>query len=281
MLHKVVWQPNKTFGEIYDQYDQYLSSHYGRRSYIIFVGYENRLTSKACEQNRRVGSISCADILFDDKMIPSVSQPKFLSNRQNKTKFIACLSKLLVARGYSVMRCQGDADTAIVTTALTVFGYEGSHRDAVIVADDIDILVLLIHHCDSPNVFMHRSFGSRNTIHIQSLQESLGHLRSCILFLHAASGCDTTSSFFNKGKSAALKVLQKNKKLADQLSIFTLNNARPEEIAELGEIFTLQLYGASKGVSCINKCRYLKFNQITARKRKKFKSRRCLQRKIL
>lgn len=104
---------------------------------------------------------------------------------------------------------------------------------------------------------MHRSSGSPNMINIESLQKSLGHVRNCIPFLHAASGCDTTSTFFNKAKAAALKILEKNKQLA---------NADPESISNFGEFFTLCLYGAPKDLRSINQLRYIKFNQITASK---------------
>jgi hypothetical protein len=171
-----------------------------------------------------------------------------------------------VHNGYSITKCTGDADTAIVDTALTLSHLNGSSREAVVVADDIDILVLLLHQCESTNVFIQRSFGPHNLINIKSLQESLGHLKECILFLHAVSGCDTTSSFCNKGKATTFKLLEKNKKLSEQMKMFLQKDANPENLIALGVEFTLRLYGAAKDVQSVNKLSYLKFNQITARK---------------
>lgn len=39
-----------------------------------------------------------------------------------------------------------------------------------------------------------------------------------------------------------------------------------EELLRVGELFTLKLYAAHKDVNCINKLRFVKFNQINARR---------------
>jgi len=41
-----------------------------------------------------------------------------------------------------------------------------------------------------------------------------------ILFLHAFSGCDTTSALFNKGKTATLKLLEKRQDLQVAAQVF-------------------------------------------------------------
>jgi hypothetical protein len=51
------------------------------------------------------------------------------------------------------------------------------------------------------------------------------HVRDNILFLHAFSGCDTTSAFFRQGKMKFLKLLNKNKQLGQLVSIFKDENA--------------------------------------------------------
>lgn len=50
------------------------------------------------------------------------------------------------------------------------------------------------------------------------------------------------------------------------MKMFLQKDANPENLIALGEEFTLRLYGAAKDVQSVNKLRYLKFNQITARK---------------
>lgn len=68
-----------------------------------------------------------------------------------------------------------------------------------------------------------------------------------ILFLHAFSGCDTTSSLFNQGKLKFLSILQKHQDLHDSIQVFQDSNAEPDAIADAGERFLLALYGAKHG----------------------------------
>lgn len=71
---------------------------------------------------------------------------------------------------------------------------ESSDCSHIVVADDVDILTLLLHHCESKNVFMLRSFGTHTMINIWSLQQALGTaITNNVLFLHASTGCDNTS----------------------------------------------------------------------------------------
>lgn len=64
--------------------------------------YSARLSTKSQEQNRRAGSTPCVKILFEDNMVPNVTQSKFLTNPQKKTRLIGRLSALLLTRGCSV-----------------------------------------------------------------------------------------------------------------------------------------------------------------------------------
>ena len=67
----------------------------------------------------------------------------FLSNERNKSQFIALVSRHLEANSFIVNQCPGDADTAIVSTALE---YAAHGTEVNLVADDTDVLVLLMHH---------------------------------------------------------------------------------------------------------------------------------------
>jgi hypothetical protein len=62
-----------------------------------------------------------------------------------------------------------------------------------------------------------------------------------ILFLHAFSGCDTTSTLFNQGKMKFINVLRKNPGLNEIMQGFKNPNADPEIIAKAGER-VLELY---------------------------------------
>ena len=66
-----------------------------------------------------------------------------MSNENNKSQFISLLSKYLRLDGYVVYTADGDADTMIVTCALQ---YASQGNDVNVVADDTDVLVLLMYH---------------------------------------------------------------------------------------------------------------------------------------
>ena len=62
-------------------------------------------------------------------------------------------------------------------------------------------------------------------------------------FIHAFGGCDTTSSIFEKGKGAVLKLLEKSESLQQQVEVFGMPHASEEEIGKLGVQTFILLYG--------------------------------------
>ena len=64
-------------------------------------------------------------------------------NERNKSQFIALLSHYLEADNQIVHQSAGDADIMIVACALQ---YATQGIEATVVADDTDVLVLLMYH---------------------------------------------------------------------------------------------------------------------------------------
>jgi hypothetical protein len=83
-----------------------------------------------------------------------------------------------------------------------------------------------------------------------------------ILFLHAFSGCDTTSALVNQGKMKFINVLRKNPDLNEIIQVFKNPNVDPEIIAKAGER-VLELYSysnvKSKKSMSLNNYRYACF----------------------
>lgn len=75
------------------------------------------------------------------------------------------------------------------------------------------------------------------------LRSGLGELQSYLLFFNAATGCDTKSTPFKKGKSRSFKKLQDNPELMEKYSVFNKPDATHREIAEARELFLINLYG--------------------------------------
>ena len=76
-----------------------------------------------------------------------------------------------------------------------------------IVADDTDIVVLLLHHWhENLKDILFSSEKSKKTWSIKDCCESLPNdVRAVLPFIHAFSGCDSTSSIFGYGKSKVLR----------------------------------------------------------------------------
>lgn len=129
-----------------------------------------------------------------------ISQEKFLSNLSNKNRFISTLMQKLENVNIVSKQAQDDADVLIIKTAIE----EAYTRKTIIVGEDVDLLVILIARTPSQKqlFFLKPGKGKVDT-KIYSSTNSIDHYnfgREHILFLHAVTGCDTTSTFFNKGK---------------------------------------------------------------------------------
>lgn len=73
-------------------------------------------------------------------------QEKFLSNTFNKKQLIDMLATSLEENSNTVVRATADADALIVRTAIGLCK-KNDNKDVVIVAEDTDVLVLLVQLC--------------------------------------------------------------------------------------------------------------------------------------
>ena len=77
-------------------------------------------------------------------------------------------------------------------------------RSVTVVASDTDILAMLtVPTQPEQNIFLVKpgTLGKTDKVfHTQQVQEKISEKKNVILFLHAITGCDTTSSMYGKGK---------------------------------------------------------------------------------
>lgn len=163
--------------------------------------------------------------------------------------------------GISVQQAFEDADVTIVTTAIT----QSCIFDTVeIVGEDIDLLVILLGLApQSRNIFFRKPAKGKVPPSLYS-PSALGCSESVatnILFLHAFSGCDTTSSFFNIGKSKFISVVNKSEELQGALHLFKQKNVDKGVLTSVGERFTIGLYNGSKEEKSIDSLRYKHFKK--------------------
>lgn len=89
-----------------------------------------------------------------------------------------------------------------------------------------------------------------------------------ILFLHAFSGCDTTSALFQQGKLKFLTVLGKNEPLSEVIEIFKNPTANPDDVGNAGERFLLSLYGCKRNAdNTLDNYRYERFLSLIQKSR--------------
>ena len=78
--------------------------------------------------------------ISDGNACPS-DRAEFLTNYTNKPKFVNSFARKLELHGFKAVLCQSDADTTIVKTCL-----QFQDKPVTVLADDTDILCLLLHH---------------------------------------------------------------------------------------------------------------------------------------
>ena len=157
----------------------------------------------------------------------------------------------------------GDADTMIVTCALQY----ASQNDVNVVADDTDVLVLLMYHW-KPNMADVYSLSEvrKNMLvwKIRDLVTKAGQvITSHFLFLHAWSGCDTTSAIFGHGKTSLLKRIKESKELQQISSLMSEHSATIEQIGKVGTRLFVITYGGKQKDS-LNNLRYIKFMEMVS-----------------
>ena len=89
---------------------------------------------------------------------------------------------------------------------------EGSERyqPVVVVRTDTHLLVMLVARATSSmDMFMLCHRNPITLYSVEQLHQALGSTRQHLLFIHAITGCDTTSALYGQGKVKALKLAQK------------------------------------------------------------------------
>ena len=81
-----------------------------------------------------------------------------------------------------------------------------------------------------------------------------------LLFVHAISGCDTTSALYGLGKAIFMRKAKKSTAFIAQANKFLLPDIDKTEIEHAFERVLVDVYGGRQQDS-INKLRYIKYNQ--------------------
>ena len=244
LLHRLKWSEGKTYSSIADDYASFTVKHYGKAT-IVFDGYiggpnTKDITHKRLRQNRTSNKVNIAE---GTKFVGK--KEDFLSNVENKQSLINLISQRMKDRGCHVIQSKGDADVEIVKAAVSM----SSNKSTSVIGEDTDLLVLLLHHASTSNdnkLYFYSDKGSPATVYdIKVMKKLLGYdVCSSLLFLHAFTGCDTTSAVFGIGKKSALhKVLKGDSVLKSCAKIFSTPKKNIAEIEEAGCKAMVALFG--------------------------------------
>ena len=196
------------------------------------------------------------------------NQQTFLSNERNKVQFISLLGHYLEADGQFVHNSIGDAYTIIVACALQ-FAIRGSNVN--VVADDTDVLVLLIYHWnqDMADIYFQSEAkkSQKKDLMVWKIRDLMNKaskvVTSHLLFIHVWSGCDTTSATFGKGKTTLLKNIKESEELQHISSLMSDPNVTAEQIGKDGIRLFVVIYDDKIGDS-LNSLRYTKFMEMVS-----------------
>ena len=152
-------------------------------------------------------------------------------------------------KGCTVINAEGDADCDIVQAAIVA----SEHQITTLIGEDADLFILLLHHMDyrKKTLYFHSDKKSRDQIrvfNINRLKECLGHqLCSKLLFIHAFTGCDTTSRIFGMGKKAFFKKSIKGDNVLESCALaFSKPGQTVDTIAEHGNQSMVLLFGGKQ-----------------------------------
>ena len=261
MLHKINWQKFDSYDSICDKYINYIKNF---APCIVFDGYPEEPGTKSYERARRASKHFSPDIEFslNDKIVHNPED--FLSNNKNKNKLVTHIMQkcrsLPINLKIEVSQAEEDADALIVHTAIEKSNHFGK---CLILGEDTDLLILITQLAENKkNIFLKKpSKVSREyTLYSSESFTFDDDLKKIALFCHAMCGCDSTSSFFNIGKTKIFQLLSKKKceVLRNALEIFNNPDADRNRLYEVGYDLIKKIY-SSKNVSTtlpLNEYRY-------------------------
>ncbi|KAF2902120.1 hypothetical protein ILUMI_04069 [Ignelater luminosus] len=185
------------------------SSSLRERLYYVFDGYEESSLNIHNAERQRCYRKQSPSSIFDGNTPLTTKQNPFLGNERNVSSGVFTSGKngrkLDDHPASSRRRRQFNRQ----------YCYFIYHNPSVIiVGEDVDVMVLMVALTPKDkNIYLLKPGKGKNNNVIYSSateQKRYSSIKNHLLFLHAASGCDTTSSFMNKGNKTFFKLLKNN-----------------------------------------------------------------------
>ncbi|VDI27019.1 Hypothetical predicted protein [Mytilus galloprovincialis] len=244
--YRVPWTKDQTFSQICSKYVDHVKKKF-RSSTIVLDGYDNHSTKDITHMRRSKGIVSNV-VTFTKDMPFRVKKETFLANDANKQRFVNLLKDTFIENGIDAIQAEDDADLLIVQTAVA----KSSAEEVIVFGEDTDLLILLCHHAkqDQKPIYFTSDKQATTKAHkiwdISKTKLVIGEeLCHQLPFLHAMTGCDTTSRLFGIGKPYALKKIKTDMYLQTQANVFMTENMSKDVITKAGEEAMVTLYGGN------------------------------------
>jgi len=175
-------------------------------------------------------------------MTLTTTKEESLSCRTNKAHSVNVLSDCLRGKGLRTIQAKADADLRTVVECLKTLYI-------VVIADDNDLLVLLLNHCipEHHKVYLHSGPTPTTSGATWDMEAILKKIwtETCKLlpFTHAITGCETTARLHGLGKGFALKRLRDKEQARENASTFSQTDASKNWTKVAGEALLSILYG--------------------------------------
>ena len=193
------------------------------------------------------------------KFIQLHNTPNILIVTYRDTVLVSSNSKLLSLdiQGISINDCQSEeADQRIVRHTLHCLFDCYQFKQVIIHTIDTDVLMLIVSNIGSLNVtpkadIYVKMLKNQNFYNIKDITSFIG-LTICkaLPFFYSFSGCDTTSSFFKRGKCKIWDTWHNSRHKDEITSVFTKLSDQPPLITDIEmnilEQFVIEIYSVSK-----------------------------------
>ena len=120
----------------------YVLKQYGERTTIVLDGYYGKPFTKDTTHVRRTKSKKGISVHFTGEIKLNMKTNEFLTNLENKQRFMEMLVIKMNEAKLIAIQSSGDADVLIVQTVVS----SAATKPTVIIGEDTDLLILLLHH---------------------------------------------------------------------------------------------------------------------------------------
>ena len=135
-----------------------------------------------------------------------------------------------------------------------------SNSSVIIRSPDTDVAIIALSLLDSlpcPVFFMTGKGRKSRMIDLLKVASSLNVSPQCLVGLHTFTGCDSTSSFYGKGKKKCLKLVEEHPEFQHVFTSLGSSFQVEEEMLSCLEKFVCLLYG--QDVQSVDEARYKLF----------------------